>query len=226
MPAALAPPPKRSDVPSAGRLNLREGMRLRRPEFHRRYEAIGEADPDFRAELIGGVVYLKDPMGTGNPHAVFHAYVIMWLGFYLAKTRGVRVANTPTVALDDLGEPEPDAVLRRDGGPLTPGSLIGPQDLVVEVSDTTLQKDLGVKFDDYERAGVPEYLVVDVNGRRVHWFVRGAGGAFVDLPPDADGLLKSHEFPGLWLDPAALFAEDVAGLEAAVVTGVAARGAA
>ena len=32
---------------------------------------------------------------------------------------------------------------------------------------------------------------------------------FVRLEPDADGILKSRAFPGLWLDPAALGAGDM-----------------
>ena len=57
----------------------------------------------------------------------------------------------------------------------------------------------------------------------MRWFVRDADGVFVDLEPGADGLLKSREFPGLWLDPAALFEGDLAGIAAAVAKGVADR---
>ena len=225
---ALVPPPAAG--PGGGRGAdehvLRDGMRMNRPEFHRRYERICEADPGFRAELIGGVVHLREPMSAGNPHATFCDLVTGWLWEYRKRTPGVKGATAPTVQLDDLGEPEPDAVLRRAEGPAAAGFLEGPQELVVEVSDATLRKDLGAKFRDYQRAGVPEYLVVDLPNRRVHWFVRDAAGAFGRLAPDADGLHKSREFPGLWLDPAALFAEDPAGIEAAVAAGVAARGAA
>jgi Uma2 family endonuclease len=39
--------------------------------------------------------------------------------------------------------------------------------LVVEVSDTTYQKDTGKKLRGYQRAGIPTYWVVDLNRRRV-----------------------------------------------------------
>ena len=219
---ALAPPPAAPGGPADDDA-LRDGMRMNRPEFHRRYELICETDADFRAELIGGVVHLREPMSAGNPHATFCLLVSLWLGEYWKRTAGVKAAGAPTVQLDDLGEPEPDAVLRRADGPAAAGFLAGPQELVVEVSDSTLRKDLGPKFRDYQRAGVPEYLVVDLPSRRVRWFARDPDGRFRDLPADADGLYKSREFPGLWLDPAALFAEDPAGIEAAVAAGVAAR---
>ena len=222
----VEPPAASSPAAPVGPDLLREGMRMNRPEFHRRYMAISEEEPDFRAELIGGVVYLRDPMGTGNPHATFHELVMGWLWEYRKRTPGVAAKVTPTVLLDDLGEPEPDAVLKRAApGEDATGFLAGPQRFVAEVSVSTLRKDLGVKFRDYQRAGVPEYVVFDVEGRRVHWFVRGADGAFAPVEPE-NGLYRSREFPGLWLDAAAFFAEDAAGIEAAVAKGVADRDAA
>jgi Uma2 family endonuclease len=45
----------------------------------------------------------------------------------------------------------------------------GPKDLhlVVEVSDTSLNFDLTTKAVLYARAGIPEYWVLDVSGRRL-----------------------------------------------------------
>ena len=54
----------------------------------------------------------------------------------------------------------------------------------------------------------------------LHWFVLRDGR--FELPsPGGDGLYRSEVFPGLWLDPVALFAEDLAGLVAAVDLGAA-----
>ena len=44
---------------------------------------------------------------------------------------------------------------------------------------------------------------------------------FETIPPDADGMLKSRLFPGLWLEPAALLAGDLPKLFAAVDRGCA-----
>ncbi|MBC8138877.1 MAG: Uma2 family endonuclease [Fibrella sp.] len=45
-----------------------------------------------------------------------------------------------------------------------------PEDilLLIEVSDTTLDYDLVMKSGVYARAGVPQYLVIDINGRVVY----------------------------------------------------------
>jgi len=60
--------------------------------------------------------------------------------------------------------PEPDITLtdyRGDGAvPLAHVAL------VIEVSDTTLDTDLGRKADLYAAAGVPEYWVIDLNEAR------------------------------------------------------------
>jgi hypothetical protein len=46
-------------------------------------------------------------------------------------------------------------------------------------------------------------------------------GRYVLLPPGADGLYRSEVFPGLWLDPQALFARDLDGLIATLDQGLA-----
>jgi Uma2 family endonuclease len=48
-------------------------------------------------------------------------------------------------------------------GPAQPGNLA----LVLEVADTTLQFDLTVKAGLYARAGIVEYWVLDLTGRRL-----------------------------------------------------------
>jgi Uma2 family endonuclease len=66
-------------------------------------------------------------------------------------------------------EPEPDViVLKRDLSHFTSGNP-RPQDLqlVVEVADSTLGFDLTKKASLYARAGIVEYWVLDVAGRRM-----------------------------------------------------------
>lgn len=69
-----------------------------------------------------------------------------------------------TIALSDDSMPEPDIVLTNYGGdgPVPLDTVA----LVVEVSDTTLENDLGRKSVIYARAGIAEYWVVDLNEDR------------------------------------------------------------
>ena len=196
------------------------GQRLGREEFHRRYEAM---PPDTRAELIGGVVVMSSPVGVA--HGRNSANVVTWLDLYRRRTPGVDVLDNASTALDDRGEPQPDAQLRilpECGGQTRTERriIVGAPELVVEVADTSRAIDLGAKRADYERAGVLEYVVATLDPEDVHWHVR-RGDRLVRVPPGPDGLYRSEVFPGLWLDPAALLENDLDGLIAVLERGLA-----
>jgi Uma2 family endonuclease len=200
---------------------LVEGERLDQPTFHARYEAM---PPNTRAELIGGIVYMT-PFALMD-HGESDADVNGWLVRYKQFTPGVRGGGDVSTILGGDSEVQPDGVLiipAEAGGrtQIKGGYLYGPPELVVEVSQASRRIDLGEKKRDYERFGVPEYLVIDlVAPRCVHWFeLREA--RFVDLPIDPDGLYRSHVFPGLWLDPAAFLAGDLNQLMTALERGIA-----
>src|SRR5262249_3187208 len=152
---------------------LVNGQRLSRTEFHERYEAM---PPDFRAELIGGVVYVMSSP-VSRPHGRGCANVNAWLVVYRAHTPGVEVLDNATTELDEQGEPQPDASLRilpeyggqsRDEGKYVGGS----PELVVEVADSSRKVDLGAKLADYERTGTLEYVVAAVDPAEVFYFLR------------------------------------------------------
>ena len=196
------------------------GERLGRAAFHERYAAM---PPGTRAELVGGVVSMGSPLGY--EHGRGDAPLTYWLSHYKRFTRGVEVATNATTQFDDYGEPQPDSMLRIPeelGGQsrIVGGYVVGAPELVVEVAMTTRRVDLGPKKADYERAGVREYLFVGLDPREIRWFaLRDA--RLVDLAPGPDGVFRSEVFPGLWLDPAAYFAEDLDALTATLERGLA-----
>lgn len=57
------------------------------------------------------------------------------------------------------------------------GKLLAPMDIIhaVEISDTTLERDLLVKAPEYAQAGIPHYWVVDLPARAVHVFAEPGG---------------------------------------------------
>lgn len=181
------------------------GDKLDQPTFHALYE---QTPPGFKAELIGGIVYMASPVTTfhGLPHGNF----CTMLGTYSAETECVEMLIDTTAILNDDSEPQPDLALVIEGdagGQTTPdaeGYLTGPPELVVEISNSSATIDLHAKKRDYDVNGVREYVVVVVPTKTVHWFVRGKTG-FKEMKPDAAGVLKSKVFPGLWLLPAAVF---------------------
>jgi Uma2 family endonuclease len=199
---------------------LVEGDTLDRATFHERSEAMPE---ESRTELIGGVVYMASP--PGRSHGMFGIPVLVWLSYYADFTPGVEALENASVFFDDYGEPQPDAVLRilpENGGRARDDGAYyanGPE-LVVEVSDSTLKKDLGPKLADYERAGVPEYIMIEVDPPVVRLHLH-RDGKLVEVGPGPDGLYRSQVFPGLWLDPVALLNGENRALRAIVDRGVA-----
>ncbi|MEG3845567.1 Uma2 family endonuclease [Microcoleus sp. herbarium13] len=181
---------------------LESGDRLTRAEFERRYAATPEK---FKAELIEGVVYVASPVRVfhGTPHAA----LITWLGVYWTSTPGVSVADNATTRLDLDNEPQPDALLRiQIGGTSTisdDGYIEGSPELVAEIATSSATIDLGAKKNAYRRNGVQEYLVWQTFENRFSWF-RLQAEEFVLIEPDADGIIRSSTFPGLWLAVPAL----------------------
>lgn len=199
---------------------LQAGDTLTRSEFERRYAAM----PDLKkAELIEGVVYLGSPVRY-RQHARPEALLAAWLSFYEVETPGLACAGNCTVRLDLDNEPQPDLLLRlpeHAGGRSRVGAdgyLEGPPELVLEVAASSASYDLHQKLHAYRRNGVLEYLVHRVEDAAVDWFALD-GGAYAAIAPDADDLLRSRTFPGLWLDPAALLRGDLLALRAAVAAG-------
>lgn len=202
---------------------LRDGDRLTRAEFHRRYEAMPEVN---KAELIEGVVYMPSPVKWGG-HGAPHGKVCGWLDAYTRNTPGTEFGDNGTAKLDDDNEPQPDAALivrPECGGRVTIDAddyLVGPPDLIVEVSASRVRADLGPRKAAYQRTGVTEYLVWRVNDGAIDWFVLRDGLYVTHAADSADGLLKSVGFPGLWLDAAALVRRDGAAVHAALARGLA-----
>lgn len=52
-----------------------------------------------------------------------------------------------------------------------------------------------------------EYITVEGVTQRVIWRLL-TGSSYVEIAPDADRIIRSRVFPGLWLDPAALWANN------------------
>jgi Uma2 family endonuclease len=199
---------------------LEPGQHLDQATFHERYAAM---PPGTWAELIGGVVYMPSPLL--NDHGGADDDVGYWLTHYRRFTPGLcGLRNTSTI-LGEASEVQPDSQLcipfERGGQTrVVGGYIVGAPELVVEVAKSSRGTDLGKKKDDYERAGVVEYLVVALDPDEVVWLVR-RDDRFVRLEPGADGWYRSEIFPGLWLDPVALLAGDLHRLIAVLEQGLA-----
>src|SRR5262245_50618688 len=129
-------------------------------EFHR-FGDLGVFEGR-RAMLIDGVILEEGPMNP--PHAITLELVGDALRTALGTGWRIRI-QSPLVLGQDT-DPEPDfavmagAARGSSGHPTT-------ADLVIEVADSSLAFDTNDKRLLYAKAGIREYWVVDINGRRL-----------------------------------------------------------
>jgi len=189
---------------------LRAGQRLTVREFMRRWEAM----PEIKfAELIDGVVYMPSPVTS--EHGSTELGTVTWLGMYVASTPGCAGGSQATwLMLESVPQPDSYLWIRPEcGGQSTIVGKYhaGAPELAAEVCLTSAAYDLGVKKALYQKAGVREYIAFLVEEQEVRWH-RLVNGEFELCRPNSQGIFRSREFPGLWLDAPALWKDDLARL--------------
>lgn len=119
-----------------------------------------------RFELIDGELIEK--MGKNHPHMLVLMLMVEWLRTVFPPRQVAQEISIDLRPEDNpASEPEPDAVvLNRSFALVAPRPQPADILLVVEVADSTLATDLGPKRDLYARAGIPDYWVLDLAGRR------------------------------------------------------------
>ncbi len=160
-----------------------------------------------RWELVQGEIIGKTD--TSLPHSRIAMSIMAWL---IGIFPGGRVLPTCSidVAPEDnpTSEPEPDITVLH-----VPADQLGhnprPEDiaLLIEVSDTTLDHDLGAKAKLYARAGIAEYWGVDLKGRRIHQHREPGADGYASLRIAASGeSLSPLALPKATITPDVLFA--------------------
>lgn len=172
------------------------------------YQRMGEAGlfhPEERVELIEGQLISMSPMGA--PHVGRTMILIELLG-EAARGRAVMSAQS-AVRLGDCSEPEPDLVLLRPPARRYLEALPTPSDilLIIEVADSTLAFDLGVKAGLYARHAILEYWVVDLRAGLLHVHRAPADGTYTSVACVSPGTtIEPVGLPGLVLATADLLA--------------------
>ena len=153
---------------------------------------------DRQVELIGGEIIEMTPEGPG--HSYYCRESVKYLRTTLAQLAEVSEAHP--ITLPDNSEPEPDvAIIRlptsqyRDRHPQ-------PADIywLIEIANTTLSKDLGIKKDLYATAGIPEYWVVDLQNMLLVVFLDLQDGNYQTQRSLTSGSISPQAFPTVQLD--------------------------
>jgi Uma2 family endonuclease len=201
---------------------LEPGDQMDFDEFVRRWAAYPNLK---RAELLDGEVFMPAAAVTADFHARPHAHLIAWLGTYAGNTPGVDVLTDPTIRLGRRNGPQPDgclAVLPSHGGRVSTspdGFYVGAPELVVEISGSTVGRDLTRKLAIYREHEVREYLVYRSYDGELDAFVL-KGLDFERRAVDQDGIYRSVAFPGAWLNVGSLVAGDLAGILSTTQAGI------
>ena len=150
----------------------------------------GTIDEDEPVELLDGIVVRKMPKGPR--HDASSARCRRELERALPAGWHLRVEGS--VRIPDYNEPEPDLCVVRGESDDYTDHHPGPADiaLVVEVADSSLARDRGEKRDNYARAGIPVYWVVNLVGRQLEVSSNPAGAR--TPPPQSSEKLT----PPIW----------------------------
>jgi Uma2 family endonuclease len=143
-------------------------------EYHR-LGAAGILGPDERVELVRGVIREMSPKNW--------AHVLATRAVFLELERALRgrasvYFEAPLEAARIDSEPEPDVLVCSNPDEWAYRSQRTKPLLVVEVAHSSLDYDLGEKAGLYAEAGVPEYWVVDLVGRRIVVFRQPEEGSY------------------------------------------------
>lgn len=179
-----------SSAPARLRLNVGNFELLNRSGSLRDYA---------KTELLDGTIYVMN--AQYRPHARIKGLLYRVLGDALANMGStLEVLAEVSVAMPPENMPEPDLVVTSEPGGDGPVPLASVA-LLIEIADTTLGHDLGPKAAIYASNGVPEYWVIDVQGRAVRQMWSPDGERYAEQRDVLLGArLEAATMPGLAVD--------------------------
>lgn len=157
---------------------------------------------DQKADLIDGIIYMASPENT-DANGLF-----MWYGglldlyveeLELGRVFGLKVA----LRLDDRNGPEPDILFVANIRLhlVQWGHIDGPADMAVEiVTPESIDRDYTKKRQQYERARIKEYWIIDEQEEKVTVFHLDRHNKYREVKP-RDGKLCSKVVRGFWIRP-------------------------
>ncbi len=164
-------------VAVATQLGIADLYRYTLEDYHRLIEAGGFGEGQ-RVELLDGLIVTMSPKTPEHEAAI--RWLARWLILGVDDVRyEVGVGNALTL---DSSEPEPDLVVIERGTPAPYHASTAA--LAIEVSVSSLTRDLRIKTQVYGSAGVLEYWVLDVHGGRL----------IVQRKPTTDGYAERREY--------------------------------
>ena len=172
-------------------------------DYHKLAE-VGILNEDSRVELIEGELIEMSPIGPP------HSWMINRLTKRLVQAVGEQavVSVQNSIRLSRRSEPQPDVVLLQPHMANERQRIAASEDtlLVIEVADSSLAYDRGVKLALYARSGVPEVWIVNLPAERIETFSGPTSTGYAQSAVRGKGERVSFAaIPGLEIDVTALF---------------------
>jgi Uma2 family endonuclease len=185
-------------MPTASAVQVRAScprLRFTVQQYHRMIET-GILHEDDRIELIEGELNRMPPI---NPE---HAGKTKRLNRLLSSLVGDRaiVSVQDPLVLGDRSEPEPDLMLLRSREDFYETANPRPEDvlLLIEVADSSLEYDRGIKIPLYAASGIPEVWLLDLQQQRLEIYLDpGPSGYRKILLPDSGQTASPALIPGI-----------------------------
>ena len=125
-------------------------------------------------------------MSTGSDHAKDHMTIIMSVGLF-AALQGIPINGHDCCSYRKIGkiefQPDVSYYIGDNADAIAWGTRIIDldiyplPDLVIEISDTTFNDDLGTKRLQYEELGIKEYWIVNVQTMKIYAFAIAPDGS-------------------------------------------------
>lgn len=167
-------------------------------DFHRMGQAnvFGEGA---RIELLDGKIYNMSPINS--PHADCVDRLNEWFILHFHKQAIIRAQNP--VTLNETSEPEPDLALaiRKPQGYRKAHPQ--PEDIlmIIEVADSSLEKDRNIKLPGYAKAGIPEAWLVVLGEKTVEVHTQPSAEGYNNIQIfRAGNPIDSPQIKGLTVD--------------------------
>ena len=162
--------------------------------------------PDMKAEFIEGEVVVHSPVK--KRHSKVSNNLNHLLDIFSMKNDLGFVGHEKIMSRFTRNDYEPDVsfFFKEKADSVADDQSIFPvPDFVVEVlSDSTKQRDYGVKFQDYEKHGIAEYWIIDADDEAVEQYLLH-GGKYQLEERKRDGIIESRVIKGFRIPVRAMF---------------------
>ncbi|HEY0152102.1 MAG TPA: Uma2 family endonuclease [Longimicrobium sp.] len=172
------------------------------------FEEFLEAYDGVHAEWVAGEAFVISPVLDRNQDiadwltALFRVFVEEErIGVVRSAPEAMRIGGSAR-------EPDLMFIAAEHFDRIKPTHIEGAPDLAVEfISPDSRRRDRADKFYEYEQAGVREYWLIEPGREQAEIYRLNERGVYEPAPVGDPPRLRSEVIPGLWIDPAWMWAE-------------------